>query len=61
MVYTEEKGQAQMDGIQCAKENAKEITTVDCASKSVAEAQKACQDALKAVYASMAYTHDSRW
>ena len=61
MVYTEEKSQAQMDGIQCAEENAEEITVVDGASQSVADAQKACKEALRDVYAAMAPLHDSRW
>ena len=61
MVYTEEQGHAQMDDIQCAEENAEEITIEEGAAQSVAEAQKACKDALKDVYAAMASMHNSRW
>lgn len=61
MVYTEEKSHAQMDGIQCAEKNAEKITIEDGAGQSVAEAQKACKDVLKDVYAAMASMHNSRW
>ena len=61
MVYTEEKSQAQEDNIPCAVNKADEITVTDGAPKSVAEAQKACKEALNDVYAAMSYMHNSRW